>query len=419
MHRKAEDCGQTISIPTTIAGIVAQTTVRTSLSWRSNRIKLFLNLTIIHNAVAALETPKALLPVSMVRKRSHNDGPCYDSVVFSASLGGNPPFCRIGLSMRVFVTGGNGLIGSSVVRQLCAANYDVVCLLRGGSETQRIDSLLFDRVEGDVLDRASLERGMLGCQAVLHLACPSSWDEIESPALEAVAVKGTRNVLNAAGGTRVVYVSSMAAVGATDRPSALSESAAYNLHHERGLSYAHAKHRAEALCWQAAAQGADVVVVNPAETYGPEDLRLVTAGNLIDFLMGPLAVVCRGGTCLAHVEDVAAGIIAAMERGRPGERYILGGDNLTHRTLARLVLEIAGRRKPVVTLPNTLLRLLASVARVLRIPLPFHPNVVPYATRYWFADNSKAVRELSVHFRSARATLEPTIAWLRAAGHIR
>jgi dihydroflavonol-4-reductase len=261
---------------------------------------------------------------------------------------------------------------------------------------------------------------MLGCEAVIHLACLSAWDEIESPALEPVVVDGTRNIIAAAANrVRMVYVSSLTAVGATDRPSLLSETAPYNLSAEPGLAYAHAKHRAELLCRQAAAQGADVVVVNPAETYGPEDVRLVTAGNLIDFAKGPLTLVCRGGTCLAHVDDVAAGIVAAMERGRAGERYILGGDNLSHRSLARLVLEIAGRRQPILTVPNTFLRVVTRLARALRIPLPFHPNVVPYATRYWFADNSKAVRELNIHFRSARETLEPTIDWLRAAGHIR
>lgn len=321
--------------------------------------------------------------------------------------------------MRVFVTGGNGLIGSSVVRQLRAAQHDVVCLLRRGARTERIDGLAVTRVEGDVLDAASLERGIVGCHVAIHLACLSAWDEIESPALETVVVEGTRNVIKAASGARVVYVSSMTAIGATDRPSVLSETTIYNLNDEPGLSYAHAKHRAESLCRQAAELGADVVVVNPAETYGPEDIRLVTARNLIDFARGPLALVCRGGTCLAHVDDVAAGIVAAMERGRSGERYILAGENLTHRSLARLVLEIVGKRKPILTIPNTLLRWATRMAGALRIPLPFHPNVVPYATRYWFADNGKAVRELNVRFRSARETLEPTIDWLRAAGHIR
>ena len=294
------------------------------------------------------------------------------------------------------------------------------CLLRATARTDRIDDQEVERIAGDIMDRTSVERGIAGCQAAIHLASLSAWDQIESPAVERIVVDGTRNVLEAVGnGIRLVYVSSVAAIGATRDPSVQDETTNYNLDGERGLTYAQAKHRAELLCREAVDRGADVVIVNPAETYGPDDTGLVTARNLIDFANGPLALVCGGGTCVAHVEDVAAAIVAALERGRAGERYILGGENLTHYNLARLFLEIAGLRKPVLNVSNALLRWSVAVVRTLRIPLPFHPNVVPYATRYWFVDSSKAVRDLQVRFRSARETLQPTVAWLKAAGHIR
>jgi dihydroflavonol-4-reductase len=158
--------------------------------------------------------------------------------------------------------------------------------------------------------------------------------------------------------------------------------------------------------------------VNPAETYGPDDTDLVTAGNLIDFAKGAVAFVCRGGASLAHVDDVAAGIVAALERGRSGERYILGGENLTHRELAGLFLELAGLHKTVLSVPNPVVRSLARLAPALGLPLPFDPNVIPYATRYWFVDSGKAETELGVRFRSARATLQPTVEWLQKAGHM-
>ena len=184
------------------------------------------------------------------------------------------------------------------------------------------------------------------------------------------------------------------------------------------MAYAHAKTCAEELCREASARGRDVVVVNPAETYGPGDDRMVTAGNLVGLLQRPLTLVCRGGTCIAHVDDVAEGIVAALEKGRSGERYILGGDNLEHAELAKLALAIAGRRQPVVTVPNLLFRWATRAAGALGIPLPYDRNIVPYATRYWFADNSKAKRELDVRFRPARETLEPTLVWLKQAGYV-
>jgi dihydroflavonol-4-reductase len=323
--------------------------------------------------------------------------------------------------MRVFVTGGNGFIGSVVVRQLAAAGHRLVCLLRPGSNTDRLAGADHERADGDVRDPESLRAAMAGCSAVIHLASLSSWDLIDSPEMKDVVLGGTRNVLDAAralGNPRVVFVSSATAVGATPRPELLDETAPYNLNRTRGLTYSHYKHQAEEMCREAVARGQDVVMVNPAEVYGPNDTAFVTAGNLVDFAKSNPVLVCRGGTSVAFVDDVALGIVRAMERGRPGERYILGGPNVTLEELARETLAILARKARVWVLPNLLIRAVTRVATGLRIKLPYNPRVIPYATRYWFVDSSKAQRELGVSFRSARATLEPTLAWLREAGHI-
>src|SRR5690606_25733879 len=213
--------------------------------------------------------------------------------------------------MRIFVTGGNGFIGSVVVRELCAAGHQVVCLLRPTSSTDRLRGCEYERADGDVRDRESLRAGMAGCGAVIHLASLSSWDLIDSPEMSDVVLGGTRNVLEVAaelGGPRVVFVSSITAIGATDEPSPLDESAEYNLAGERGLTYSNYKHQAEQLCREAVARGQDVVIVNPAEVYGPNDDAFVTAGNLIDFARSNPVLVCRGGTSVAYVDDVAVGI---------------------------------------------------------------------------------------------------------------
>lgn len=322
--------------------------------------------------------------------------------------------------MKVFVTGGNGFIGSVVVRTLLADGHQVRCLLRPTSKTTRIDGLAYERAEGDVRDLASLRAGMQGCGAAIHLASVSSWNEIDSPIVGEVIEGGTRNVLEAAkavGGVRVVHVSSAVAVNGSSEPRLFDENASFTLT-DPGLKYAHAKHRAEKMCLEYAANGLPVVMVNPAEVYGPNDTAFVTAGTLVDFARSSPVLVCNGGTSVVHVEDVARGIVRAMEKGKPGERYILGGDNLTLRELAALCLQVLGQNKRIVTVPNPVFKGVTKLATTLKIPLPYNPKVVPYATRYWFMDASKARRELGVEFRPARQVLEPTLRWLREAGHI-
>jgi dihydroflavonol-4-reductase len=322
--------------------------------------------------------------------------------------------------MRVFVTGGNGFIGSAVVRDLVRCGHGVVCLLRETSRVDRIETLAFERARGDVRDVGSLRAAMGTCVGTIHLAAPGGWAEDDPALLKEVIEGGTRNVLAVATelpGHRVVVVSSSAAIDASDTPRVLDEGAEFTVQ-DPTLHYAHAKHHAELAAREAFARGVKVIVVNPAEVYGPGDASLGTAQNLIDFATSVPVLVCRGGTTVVHVDDVATGILAALERGRPGERYILGGESLTIRQLAALVLELIGRRVPIVSVPNPIARFVSRLAIALHVPLPYNPHVVPYATRYWFVDSAKARRELGVTFRGARETIEPTIEWLTRAGYL-
>jgi dihydroflavonol-4-reductase len=212
-------------------------------------------------------------------------------------------------------------------------------------------------------------------------------------------------------------VSSVAAIDASDTPRVFDEVAEFTLQ-DPSLHYAHAKHQAEMIAREAFARGVPVVVVNPAEVYGPGDASLGTAKHLIDFASSMPVLVCHGGTSVVHVDDVAAGILAALARGRAGERYILGGDNLTVRQLAEIVVELTGSRAPIVSVPNAIARFVSRLAIALHVPLPFDPHVVPYASRYWFVDSGKARRELGVTFRGALETIQPTLEWLEQAGHL-
>ncbi len=316
---------------------------------------------------------------------------------------------------RIFVTGGNGFVGSHVVRQLIENDYEVVCLLRDSSRTERIDNLPLIRVSGDVRNRESVERGMKGCEGVIHLASLSSWKDIQSDLMPEVVVKGSQNVLNSAqnlGSVRTVFVSSCTAVNGTDEPSLLHEESPFTLPNTKAYAYAHAKKQVEDYCFTMSEEGLPVIIVNPTEVYGPHDIDRVTSANLIDFAASNPVLVCSGGTGIIHVNDVATGIIRAYEKGIQGERYILSSENLTIRELAEMTLQILGKKKKIITLPNLFIRLLATAGNTLKIPLPFEPAVIPYAVKYWFMDNQKSINSLGMSYISAEETLRQTLEWL-------
>ena len=326
--------------------------------------------------------------------------------------------------MKVFVTGGNGFIGSVVVRTLLAEGHSVRCLLRQTSKTDRIDGLAYERVLGDVRDAASVTAGMEGCDGAIHLASLSAWNDIDSPLMDDVVKKGTRHILDAAlarpagARPRVVFVSSILAVNGSNEPKVFDETTKFTLP-TRKLNYSRCKLAAEAMCLEAAKSGVPVVIVNPGEVYGPLDRDLITACNLIDFAKSSPVLVCNGGTSVAYVDDIAMGTVRALEKGRSGERYILGGENLTVKQLAQLTLDLLGQKKSILKSPNFILKALTAFCTTLHIPLPYNPHVIPYATKYWFMDSTKAQRELGVKFRSARESLEPTLNWLKESGLIK
>lgn len=323
--------------------------------------------------------------------------------------------------MKIFLTGGHGFIGSRVVERLIEGGHDVRCLVRASSKTHRIDHLEWERHVGDVRDRASLEAGMQGADAVIHLASVSSWSDMRSSVLEDVVQTGTENVVEAAkasGVKRVVFVSSSMAVNATPTPIVFDETSPFELTDPK-YRYPLAKHRAEKRALEVAGDDVELVIVNPAEVYGPNDDAMVTAGNLRDALNDWPALACTGGSAITHVDDVADGMVRALEKGRHGERYILGGDNLHVEELIRLTLEIAGQKKPVMKLPNGMLKVAIGALDKLGLPTPVEPEVVTYATLYWFMDSTKAKNELGYAPRPAREVLEPTIAWLYDNGHIK
>jgi dihydroflavonol-4-reductase len=303
---------------------------------------------------------------------------------------------------KIFVTGGAGFIGSRVVKQLLENGYEVRCLLRNTTNTRRIDGLNYEKFIGDITDENSLKEGMKGCNGVMHLASLSNWKDIKSSKMPQVVIEGSKKVLDAAqanGNIKTVYVSSSTAVDGTDDNRILNEDSPLTLPKNKHYTYAHAKKEVEEYCKQRAQAGQPIVIVNPTEVYGPYDYDKITCGNLIDFATTKTVQLAKGGTSIVYVDDVAAGIIAAYEKGRSGERYILGSDNMEFEDLDKVSLD-----------------LLAWMSKTFGINMGFEPAVIPYAVKYWFVDNSKAKKELGVTFRGAKEILEPTLKWVKEEG---
>ncbi len=318
-------------------------------------------------------------------------------------------------SEKIFVTGGNGFIGSHLLPLLIADGFSVRCLLRKSSNTERIDHLKFERIIGDIRDQACLSAGIKGCDGVIHLAAISNWADIASPRIPEVIVEGSRKLLDAAreqGNLKTVYVSSASAIGGTKVPRIQNENAHLNLKGKK-YSYAVAKAEVEKVCRNYATDGLPIIIVNPTEVYGPDDTGLITSEILVEFAKGKRVFVTKGGTSIIHVDDVAKGILAAYDHGKSGERYILGGDNLSFYELSTLTLEILGQNKPVITLPAIFIRFIILLSQWLRLPLGINPAALEYALLYWYMDNSKARQELGLDFRSAKETLVPTLQWLK------
>lgn len=319
--------------------------------------------------------------------------------------------------MHVFVTGGNGFLGSRTVHELIRKGHRVRCLLRKQSDVRRIRSLPYEAVYGDIRDSESLKIATRGCDAVVHLAGVSSWEQIrkQAEALDEIIVGGTSNVLDAAienDVSRVVVISTSAAVNGSKRPRVFNEKSRYELS-KSDLKYSVSKNKMETLVKSYVKKtGLDVVTVNPCEVYGPDDVEMITAGNLVEFLKNSPALVCEGGTAVAHVDDVAKGIVLALEKGRKGERYILGGENLTITQMAKIVRKVGKKSDQVVTLPNVVVTHLCKAMARLGLNPPLAMDVLDYATMYWFMDSSKAAKELGFKARSAEDTFRDVVGWL-------
>jgi dihydroflavonol-4-reductase len=327
--------------------------------------------------------------------------------------------------MLTLVTGATGYLGVEVCRVLTAEGRPLRALVRGDAAAARLDGLPVERVRGDVTDPASLVAALAGVARVYHLAGVVGHRRAEEPALEAVNVGGARNVLDAAGAAgveRVVFASSVAALGPAPAPDARRDESNWLADDAPPeFRYARSKLRGERIAQQAVAGGLDVVIANPGFVIGPGDVHRVSSWPVEEYLRGLLRFTVPGGLSYVDARDVAAGLLLVERAGRAGERYVLTCEegNLPHRDFFALVGRTTGVRRRTAHVPAGVLAPLLAAGARLRLPFPLDDQELRASAHWWFFTAARARRELGFTTRPIEETVADTAAWLRADGYRR
>ncbi len=326
--------------------------------------------------------------------------------------------------VKALVTGSTGFIGAHVVRALLAAGHEVRALRRATSATAALEDVHgYETVIGDVLDPASLDVAMAGCDWVFHVAAISDYWRQPVERLYRVNVDGTRAVLAAArraGVRRFIFTSSASAVGIRADGFPADETVTFNLP-PSAFPYAHSKFLAEIEVLKAVIAGLDCVILNPAVVTGPGDVYLGSGSLLIEMRRGHLPAIPPGGVTLIDVRDVAAAHLAAAERGRVAERYLLGAVDLSYRAWIRLAADVLGIRPPCLHLPPEAMPLVGAVVdvgRALGIPIPADGDQIRLSARHLYFNCQKAWEELGEPQITIQQSLRDTVDWYRAHGLI-
>ena len=324
------------------------------------------------------------------------------------------------------VTGGTGFVGAHVVRALLARGAAVRCLVRPGSNRSNLEGLAVDLVEGDLRDRCSLDRALRGVETLYHVAADYRLWTKDPGELYRANAGGTENVLAAAAGAgvgRVVYTSSVGALGLTKDGSPADETTPVARDEVVG-HYKKSKYDAERVAEAWAARGLPVVIVNPSTPVGELDVKPTPTGQLVvDFLNRRLPAYVDTGLNLVDVRDVAAGHLLAAEKGRPGEKYILGHRNLTLKEILEALSRLTGLPAPAVRLPHAVPLAVAAVDTFVSGLLGRPPRIslesVRMSRHRMFFDAAKAVRELGLPQSPVDAALGRAVAWFRENGYVR
>ncbi len=322
--------------------------------------------------------------------------------------------------MKALVTGATGFVGGAVARALVRAGYDVRVLTRANADLSNLNGLPVERIVGDLRDPASLRAALKGCAHLYHVAAHYAlWAKDPSIFYE-VNVTGTVNLLEAArdvGTERIVYCSTIGAIGLPPGGGLGTEETPVSLSQMAG-HYKRSKYLAEQEVLRLAKEGLPVVIVNPSAPVGEGDVKPTPTGQIIvDFMKGRMPAYIETGMNIVDVDDVAQGHLLAMQKGRVGERYILGGKNLLLREVFEILSAVTGVKAPSLKLPRLAVLPLAYVnhwlANMTGIPPRIPLEGVKMAKYKMHYDCSKAIRELGIPQTPPEVAIEKAVRWFR------
>jgi dihydroflavonol-4-reductase len=325
--------------------------------------------------------------------------------------------------MRVAITGASGLLGGNLAAELVAAGHEVIATRRSGTKVGHLEDLPIAWREADLGDAAALARAFDGAAAVFHCAAAVTVRREVTPEMTAANVTGTERVIEAcvrAHVARLVHTSSVVAIGLSTDGRPVDETAPWNFE-QLGLldAYAITKHRAEETV-RAARDRIDAVIVNPTYMFGPRDARPSSGKLIVNVAHRRIPGWTPGYNNFVDVRDVARGMIAAWQRGRRGERYILGGHDMTYRAVFETIARVAGVRPPRLGAPHAVAWLLGKWGDVVEAR-GREPTVNSTQVRYAYTDrfrfaSDKASRELGYRTSPLEPAIADAIAWFRAHG---
>ncbi|MBA2485265.1 MAG: SDR family NAD(P)-dependent oxidoreductase [Nitrospira sp.] len=326
--------------------------------------------------------------------------------------------------MKALVTGATGFIGGAVARALVKAGVDVRVVSRKNADLQNLTGLPVEQVDGDLRDRDSLRRALTGCGQLYHVAAHYALWAKDPSIFYDINVTGTKMLLEAAreaGVERMVYCSTIGAIGLPQGGGLGTEKIPVSMNQMAG-HYKRSKYLAEQEVLRLAREGLPVIIVNPSAPVGEADVKPTPTGQIIvDFMQGRMPAYIETGMNLIDVDDVAAGHLLAMQKGRPGERYILGNQNLLLNDIFQILSRLTGINAPRVKLPRLAILPLAYINQWVsnlsglppRIPLE-GVRMAKYNMHY---DCRKAITELGLPQTPVEVALEKAVRWFRNHGY--
>ncbi|HEX8949311.1 MAG TPA: hopanoid-associated sugar epimerase [Dissulfurispiraceae bacterium] len=329
--------------------------------------------------------------------------------------------------MKALVTGATGFIGFHVAKRLQESGLHVVALVREGSDMRALKALDAETAEGDVRDFESVRRALKGCAYLYHLAADYRLWVPDPRSMYEINVQGTRNVMQAAlmlGTEKIVYTSTVGALAASRDGRSSNEETPVSIEEMVG-HYKRSKFIAEVEAYRFIQKGIPAVIVSPSTPIGPMDRKPTPTGKMIvDFLSGRIPAYLDTGLNFVDVEDVAAGHLYAAQRGRVGQKYILGNRNITLREFFAVLAGITGRKPPRVRLPYLPVLCAAYVDEALsRWVTRRHPRIpligVKMARKYMYFDCTKAERELNIPRSPIENAMERAARWFIDNGYVR